>query len=346
MPPGWVFIRSGVYSRDWQLEKPARLSEMRIVVVGPGALGSLFAGALAMYSQGAEEGDGRHEVWLLDHNRSRARQLAAKGLLLEMGGEKYVCPVRATTEPGDIGSADLVLLCVKSYDVASGLNRAAVLLGPDTDTLLLGLQNGIAHLPLLEALADGHLVAVGVTAQGAALLAPGHVRHGGRGLTRVGFLRPPTADGAARLRDVAATLAAGGLETEIVDDMQVHVWAKLFVNAGINALTAIHGCRNGDLLDMPEVRAQLVKAVREATAVARALGIPIMGDPVVATLEVCRATAENISSMLQDVQQRRSTEIDAINGAIVEHGHRLLVPVPVNELLVRKVKEIEANYLL
>ena len=326
------------------LKKPARLSEMRIVVVGPGALGSLFAATLVMHSQDAEEGDGRHEVWLLDHNSSRARQFAAEGLLLERGGEKYVCPVRATTEPGDIGSTDLVLLCVKSYDVASGLDRAAALLGPDT--LLLGLQNGIVHLPLLEALADDHLVAIGVTAQGAALLAPGHVRHGGRGLTRVGFLRPSTADGAARLRDVAATLAAGGLETEIVDNMQVHVWAKLFVNAGINALTAIHGCRNGDLLDMPEVRAQLVKVVREAAAVAGALVIPIVADPVAATLEVCRATAENISSMLQDVRHQRPTEIDAINGAIVEHGHRLQVPVPANELLVRKVKEIEADYLL
>jgi 2-dehydropantoate 2-reductase len=141
-------------------------------------------------------------------------------------------------------------------------------------------------------------------------------------------------------------LAAGGLETEIVEDMQVQVWAKLFVNVGINALTAIHGCRNGDLLDMPAVRAQLVEAVQEATAVARALVIPIVADPVAATLEVCRATAENISSMRQDVQQQRSTEIDAINGAVVEHGHRLQIPVPINELLVSKVKEIEADYLL
>jgi len=317
---------------------------MRIVVVGPGALGSLFAATLAMHSQGSEEGRAKHEVWMLDHNSSRARLLAANGLLLERGGERYACPVRATTEPGEIGSADLVLLCVKSYDVASGLKRAAALLGPDT--LLLALQNGIAHLPLLEALADGHPVAAGVTAQGATLLAPGHVRHGGRGLTRVGFLRPSTADGAARLREVAAMLAAGGLETEIVEDMQVQVWAKLFVNVGINALTAIHGCRNGDLLDMPAVRAQLVEAVQEATAVARALVIPIVADPVAATLEVCRATAENISSMRQDVQQQRPTEIDAINGAVVEHGHHLEIPVPVNELLVSKVKEIEADYLL
>jgi 2-dehydropantoate 2-reductase len=317
---------------------------MRIVVVGPGALGSLFAAVLAMHSQGVEQDRTRHEVWLLDHDPSRARQLAANGLLLERSGERYACPVHATAEPGKIGSADLVLLCVKSYDVADALQWIATLLKPDT--LLLGMQNGIAHLQLLEALIDTPLVAVGVTAQGATLLAPGQVRHGGRGLTRIGFLQSPPAGGAVRLREVAATLEACGLETEIVADMLEPVWAKLFVNVGINALTAIHGCRNGDLLDMPEARVQLVEAVLEASTVARALEIPVGGDPVAATLDVCRATAENISSMLQDVQQQRPTEIDAINGAVVEHGHRLQIPVPINELLVSKVKEIAADYLL
>ena len=317
---------------------------MRIVVVGPGALGSLFAATLVMHSQDLEEGCGRHEVWLLDHNASRARQLAAQGLRIDIGGTQYICPVHVTAAAGEIGSVDLVLLCVKSYNVAAGLQQAAALLGPDT--LLLGLQNGIAHLELLEAVTSTPLVAAGVTALGATLLEPGHVRYAGRGPTRLGFLHPPTADGETRLGQVATMFSAAGLEAEVVVDLKGQIWAKLFVNVGINALTAIHGCRNGELLNMPEVRAQLVKAVREAMAVARAMLIPIVADPVASTLEVCRATAENISSMLQDVRQQRPTEIDAINGAIVEHGHRLQVPVPVNELLVRKVKEIEADYLL
>lgn len=314
---------------------------MRIVVVGPGALGSLFAAALLMYS--GPEGQAEHEVWLLDHDSNRARLLAERGLLLERGGERFSCPVRATSSAAEIGRADLVLLCVKSYDVASGLKRAASLLR--ADTLLLALQNGIAHLELVERRAGDCLAAVGVTALGATQLAPGYVRHGGFGLTRIGFLHPPTSYGAARLKSMAALLNDAGLATRIVADMRGQVWAKLLVNVGINGLTAIQGCRNGGLLDLPEVTDQLAAAVLEAAAVARALKIHVVADPVAATLEVCRATRDNISSMLQDIRHKRPTEIDAINGAVVELGRHLHVPVPMNELLVRQVKEIEGNYL-
>jgi 2-dehydropantoate 2-reductase len=314
---------------------------MRIVVVGPGALGGLFAAALTLHSDAA--GKATDDVWLLDHNESRARLLTDQGLLLERGGVRFTCPVRATAVAADIDGADLVLLCVKSYDVASGLQRAASLLGQDT--LLLALQNGIAHLDLVEAAARHSPAAVGVTSLGATLLAPGHVRHGGSGLTRIGFLLPPTPHGAARLQATASLLSSVGLETKIVADMRGQVWAKLLVNVGINGLTAIQGCRNGRLLDMPEVTNLLVAAVREAAAVARSLGIAVVADPVAATLDVCRATRDNISSMLQDVRNKRPTEIDAINGAIVALGHQLHIPVPTNEFLVRQVKEIEADYL-
>jgi 2-dehydropantoate 2-reductase len=313
---------------------------MRIVVVGPGALGSLFAATLTLHSGGA--GKTTDDIWLLDHDRSRARLLADQGLLLERGGERFTCPVRATSSAAEVGEADLVLLCVKSYDVASGLQRAASLLR--SDTLLLALQNGIAHLDLVETVARNCLAAVGVTSLGATLLAPGHVSHGGSGRTRVGFLHPPTAYDTAGLRAMADLLNGAGLETEIVADMRGQVWAKLLVNVGINGLTAIQGCRNGGLLDMPEVMTQLAAAVREAAAVARALGIDVVADPVAATLGVCQTTRENISSMLQDVRHRRPTEIDAINGAIVALGHQLHIPVPTNEYLVRRVKEIEHNY--
>jgi 2-dehydropantoate 2-reductase len=133
---------------------------------------------------------------------------------------------------------------------------------------------------------------------------------------------------------------------EIVSDIIERVWAKLFINVGINALTAIFNCQNGALLDLPPARAQLAEAVREAVAVAKAMGIPIREEPLGTTLEVCRATAENISSMLQDVRRQRPTEIDAINGAVVDLGKKLGISTRTNEQLVLKVKEMEHNYLL
>jgi 2-dehydropantoate 2-reductase len=109
-------------------------------------------------------------------------------------------------------------------------------------------------------------------------------------------------------------------------------------------LTAIHGCPNGKLLESAETKDELAAAVREGEAVARALGIEMIGDPLAMTLDVCSKTARNLSSMLQDVNNKRLTEIESINGAIVASGKNLGIPTPVNDELVRKVREMEQSY--
>ena len=139
-------------------------------------------------------------------------------------------------------------------------------------------------------------------------------------------------------------LQAGGLSVAAAENILDRLWGKLFVNVGINALTAIHDCCNGDLLSLPEAGAEMEAAVREAWNLAVAKGITVAGDPYAITLEVCRATAANISSMRQDVLKKKRTEIDAINGAVVREAARLGIPVPVNESLVRRIKEIEGRY--
>jgi len=301
-----------------------------IVIIGPGALGCLLAGRL-----GAA---GRDDVWLLDHDAERAALLTRQGVRLTEAGQTSTILVRATSDAGQIGPAELVLLCVKSYDVATSLAGAQPLFGPGT--LLVSFQNGISHLDPLTALPGPGLRAVGVTAMGATRTGPGEVTFGGAGLTRLGYQAPADQRAGQRLAQAAATLTAAGLQTEAVPDIMNHVWAKLLVNIGINALTALHDCANGGLLDIPGARGQLVAAVREAAAVALAKGITLPGDPVARTLEVCRSTATNISSMLQDIRRRRRTEIDAINGAVVQEARRLGLSAPVNEDLARRVREL------
>ncbi|MGW8287867.1 MAG: ketopantoate reductase family protein, partial [Desulfobulbales bacterium] len=122
-------------------------------------------------------------------------------------------------------------------------------------------------------------------------------------------------------------------------------WSKLLVNAGINALTAIHHCPNGKLLESEDTKDMLIAAVREGETVARRLNVALIDDPLAMTLDVCRKTAQNISSMLQDVNNKRFTEIDSINGVIVTAGKKLGITTPVNAELVQKVKEIEQKYL-
>jgi 2-dehydropantoate 2-reductase len=178
-----------------------------------------------------------------------------------------------------------------------------------------------------------------VTALGATLLGPGHVRHAGQGLTLFS-----TAPDPERMAALAALFSACALPAELSDDLEALVWGKLVVNVGINALTALLRVPNGALVDVPEARALLEQAVAEAVAVARARGTRLPDpDPLAHVLAVARATGANRSSMLQDVLRGSPTEIATINGAVVREGRRLGVPTPVNELLTALVQALDAT---
>jgi 2-dehydropantoate 2-reductase len=306
---------------------------VKIAVIGPGAIGCLFAAYLGR----------TNEVWLLDHRPERAARLARQGLVLERDGRREKCRIGATVDPHLIGPVDLALLCVKSSKVRDGLRNVAPLC--NRASLLLTLQNGIDHLPVLpELLGRTTSWGLGITAQGATLRGPGHVCHQGRGLTRIGLppnSSPHTGPAHQQLARAAAVLTGAGLETEPVPDILNHIWAKLLVNIGINALTAIHDCANGALLESPATLAIMTAAVREGQQVAEKIGIVLADDPLQTTLAVCRATAANRSSMLQDVRAGRPTEIDAINGALLRKAAELGIAAPVNTELVRQVKAIE-----
>ncbi|MGV1100671.1 ketopantoate reductase family protein [Thiovibrio sp. JS02] len=306
----------------------------KIAVVGPGALGSLLAAALSRKVAGS--------IMVLDHDSGRAALLQRHGLILEYPEGIVQAPVFAATDPATIGPVDLVLLCVKSPTVAGILPSLSPLLS--ANSLLLAFQNGISHLALLEKTALPGAWALAVTSLGATLLAPGRVRFGGSGQTVLGFSGKAAAAAQAKLEAAAALLNAAGLPTRIEPEIMAQVWNKLLVNAGINALTALNQCKNGELLAKEESRALLVAAVEEAARVARAKGIGIADDPVQRTIAVCRATAENISSMLQDVRKKRRTEIDAINGAVVAEADRLGLAAPVNRQLVSAIKALENSY--
>lgn len=306
----------------------------RRVVVGPGALGCLLATALCRIKE---------EIWVLDHDSQRAALLQHSGLTLERAGRLAHFPIQATADARQIGPASLVLLCVK----APALPRALPALLPllTENTLLLAWQNGIGHLPLLMEAGLPCPVVLAVTSLGANLVGPGRVRFGGEGLTSLGFLGEALPQAGLALEETAKILRRAGLEMRVEADILPQVWDKLLVNVGINALTAIYNCENGGLLRNREALALLRTAVREAARVAQARGIAITPEPVARAIEVCKATASNISSMLQDVRNNRQTEIMAINGAVLAEAGRLGIPAPVNAALVASVKGLAKGYL-
>lgn len=303
---------------------------MKIAIIGAGAMGSLFGGRLALAGE---------EVWLLDIWQEHVKAIAARGLIIASPTGNLIAVPRATTRPADIGPADLIIICVKSWATRAAARIAVGLLGPNT--AVVTLQNGYGNPEEIAACVGVERVIAGTTAQGATLLGPGRIRHAGVGETQIGELG---SGNAPRLQAIAATLTRAGIPTIPAADVASLIWGKLLINVGINPLSAITGLRNGELADRAETRDLLAQAVREAAAVAAAAKVALpYSDPVAKTLAVAQATAKNRSSMLQDILNGRATEIDALNGVIVSKGRALDIATPVNYVLTLLVKTLEGS---
>ncbi|MFH1753886.1 MAG: 2-dehydropantoate 2-reductase [Candidatus Omnitrophota bacterium] len=304
---------------------------MKITIVGPGAIGSLFGLSLINVKE---------EVYFLDHDPKRVQKLKRDGIKIEGVSGNHHAQVRITDDPKVIGPSDLILICVKSYDTEQAIKRSKPLIGDKT--MVMTLQNGIGNIQILEDEIEEDRIISGVTNQGAYVKDWGHVVHAGRAETIIG-----KRDGKVlgQIRDVARLLNKAGLPTKVSKDIDGIMWSKLIINVGINALTAVTRLNNGRLLDYDGTRSVMKKLVSEAVKVAKRKRIKLVYDDPIQKVElVCKATAKNISSMLQDVRKKKKTEIDFINGAIVRHGANYSIPTPANEMITNLVKTIEDSY--
>jgi 2-dehydropantoate 2-reductase len=182
---------------------------------------------------------------------------------------------------------------------------------------------------------------LGVTNHGATLLGAGHIRHAGQGKTYIGERDGAITD---RATYVARTFSNAEIETEVSPNIHDLIWDKLLTNVGINALTALTGLKNGELLDFPETLSLMETLVSEAAGVAGKKGIRIEGDPILKARAIAEATRKNRSSMGQDIDFKRKTEIDAINGAVVREAKRLGISVPYNQMITDLMKVIEKRF--
>ncbi len=303
---------------------------MNVAVVGAGAMGCLYGGKLADVT----------EVWLVDPWPEHVATMQRDGLrITELDGTETVVRVRATTDPAHVPEADLAIIFVKSAQTEMAAEMAARFL--KADGLALTMQNGVGNLAVIARVLGEERALQGVTAHGATLLGPGHIRHAGQGPTHLAT-RP---DVAAKVEALAALFRQAGFETEVSDDLDSLIWGKVVINVGINALTAILRVPNGVLAEVAPARALMDEAVAEAVAVVEAKGIALpYDDPQKRVAEVAVATGANRSSMLQDVLRGAPTEIGVINEAVVREGERLGVETPVNRLLAALVRALEASY--
>ncbi|WP_277554467.1 ketopantoate reductase family protein [Halobaculum limi] len=286
---------------------------MDIVVFGAGALGSLVGGMLAR----------EHHVTLVARD-PHARRIAGQGLRIEGELDGHVRP-RATTDPTpDDLTADLALVTVKAYDTEA----AADALATGDPEVVCSLSNGLPEELLVDRLGDR--VLAGSATYAAELPAPGVVRCTGVGRIHVGELG---GGDSARADRVARAFREAGLNCTADAEMPRRRWEKLAVNAGINAVTALARVRNGALADGPAADVAH-RAARETARVARAEGVDLSNFAAVDALDtVVAETAGNRSSMRQDVERGTRTEVDAINGAVVDYAADHAIDAPTNQTM-------------
>ncbi|MGB8983558.1 MAG: 2-dehydropantoate 2-reductase [Anaerolineales bacterium] len=283
-----------------------------ILIVGTGALATLFAARLAQAG---------HPITMLGSWQAGLEALRAHGARMLANGEEHHFEVRAIDDPRKCPGIKYALVLVKAWQTEHAAVQLKECLAEDG--LAVTLQNGLGNRETLARSLGRGRVALGTTTTGATLLGPGRVRVGGEGT--ISIEQNPA------LGPLETVLRSAQFNVNVVEDAQSLVWGKLVINAAINPLTALLRVPNGELLERPAARQMMGTLAVETANVAKAENVDLpFPDPVAAAEEVARKTAANHSSMLQDVLRGAPTEIDAICGAVVNAAQTHKIDTPAN----------------
>ena len=306
---------------------------MKIVIIGgTGAMGSVFGGRLA--EVGAD-------VTLVDVWLEAVETINADGLRVEdKAGETRTIRVPASNSPAEVGPADLIVVFVKCYHTEIAVRSSAPLI--HDDTVFLTLQNGWGNAPRIAEIVGKDRLMAGVTYNSATVLGPGHVQHAGHGQTMIGELNGQMS---SRLTQAVAAISAAGFDVAPTTDVLREIWSKLAMNVCTLPTSALLRVYAGQLIEDEGTLALMGALLREAVAVANAQEIALDYDERWdAITGLLQRSAGARASMLQDVEQSRRTEIDVINGAIVEAGRQSNISTPYNETMVWLLKSLEATF--
>lgn len=284
-----------------------------ILIVGTGALASLFAARLAQAGLSVTMlGTWKDGLYAIRENGVR---------FVDSNEVEHRFAVRATDNPRECIGIKNALVLVKAWQTERAAQQLKECLAEDG--LAVTLQNGLGNRESLMRSLGTDRVALGVTTTGATLLAAGQVKAGGEGA--ISIERNPA------LGPLETALTFANFDVRVVDDALSLIWGKLVINSAINPLTALLRVKNGELLERPAAREIMGQLARETAQVAEAEQILLpFDDPVIAAEEVAMKTAANQSSMLQDVLRGAPTEIDAICGAVVRAAENHSIQAVVN----------------
>lgn len=296
---------------------------MKISIIGAGAMGCLYASMLSA----------RHDVTLYDVVPAVVDEINRHGILCrEPDGKINEFAVRARLSGDCDGQSDLVILFVKDLYSRSALETNKALIGDKT--LLLSLQNGMGNQEILEEFAPSERVLLGTTKHNCVTVAPARIYHSGSGITYIGSpaLRHTTA------KSIAKAFEDCGIEADMCESVRHLLWEKLFVNMTINPVTAILDAPIGVLYSDENLRVLTRKLIDEAVPVALADGEKFDATVIYENLmKTVKLLHDGRASMCQDIEKKRLTEIDFINGAVVRLGKKYGIPTPCHETIVQLV---------
>jgi len=303
---------------------------MRICIIGCGAVGSIFAAHLARL-EGVE-------VCAYDVNREHVEAINRDGLRIS-GVAEFTARLNAASDPAQIPRCDYGIVATKAIHTRRAIEQAARIF--DDRSAVCSVQNGVGN----EEIIAEHVKYVirGTTFPAGHLISPGHVGYDIKGDTWIGPFEP-THTPMEMVEELAGTLTRSGMHTIALPDARGAQWTKLIFNAATNPVGALTRLDHGSATRF-EPTGELFKAlIEEGKCVARALGIELHGDPWELVMKGASAPGRHKSSMLQDVEAGRTTEVDFMNGAIVHWGEKAGVPTPLNRVMWALVKGLEHSW--
>ncbi len=306
---------------------------MKIAIVGTGAMGSVYAGLL---------GRAGHEVWAIDVWPEHLDAIASRGLTVSGASGRFVVDSLHTgRSPADAGPCDVWVIATKAADVEAVTAQIPPLLRPDD--MVIAFQNGLGAGERVARHVPAEQVLIGIAEGfGSSIPEPGHVHHEGMRLIRVGELGGGITD---RLVGLKKSWRDAGFNVKAFTDVQLMIWEKFLCNVTLSAPTAAFDVTVGQLMANPETWTIALGCAMEAFRLGAARGVGFTFDDPITYVTEFSATIPNTSpSMRLDHLARRRSEIDVINGQVVELSRELGLEAPYNETLCAIIRGREARF--
>jgi 2-dehydropantoate 2-reductase len=305
----------------------------RVVVIGAGAMGSLFAAHLRL---------GGAEVWAYDIWREHVAAIAGAGLVVRRDNVETKVGICATTDAHVPGVADIVLIFVKFNHTRSAVEAVRPMIGQRT--IIVTLQNGLGNVEIIRSIFPNNRLLFGLTTLTSELLGPGHIEasYQGRGET---YFWPVDGKIDSEIESFCSLLVRGGINAAFSADIELRIWKKLIVNCCLNTMCAIADLPVGMLADQVEAWPIMDGVVNEIVAAGQHRGIPLDQAGARTFLrEVANEARDHFPSMLIDVRNGKPTEIDCLNGAVLHECEHYGIAAPYNRALYSIIRIKEGSY--